>query len=249
MDDIEQLIRQILSRYNLSTENGRDEAYSECIEYAENELSHDINCNTFLRLAADILEKEPVEYDVIRDIVDMPRDAMLDFSYDERQGFKVTGNSSGLTYLAEILRILSEAPEGEHVHLFNDEEPMTPMSFNAVLYLEDDEWFDKIEEDGEDEQREGLPRRAIVPEDVFAIQVVGDLPQELPLMRDRLYKVEGWGSAEKVDSWKKPFSGNNNRFTTFQVTDENGDNLDIILHLDDPDINYFKKADFDGLID
>ena len=78
---------------------------------------------------------------------------------------------------------------------------------------------------------------------------MGDLPADLPLMRDRLYKVEGWGAEEKVDSWKKPFSGDAKRYVTFQITDDNGDDLDIMLHLDDPDINYFKKADFDGLIE
>ena len=205
MNDIEELIRQILSRHNLITEDGRDKAYSECIDFAENELSHDIACNTFLRLAADILEKEPVEYDVIREMVDMPGDAMLDVAYDEPQGFIITGNHSGLTWLADILRLLGDAPAGEHVHLFNDEEPMTPMSFNAVVYLEEDEWFKKVEDESKNEKEEGLARRPIVPDDIFALQVVGDLPHDLPLMRDRLYKVEGFALTEKVDSWKKPF--------------------------------------------
>jgi len=37
MEEIEKLIRQILARHDLSTEEGRNAAYSECIEYAENE--------------------------------------------------------------------------------------------------------------------------------------------------------------------------------------------------------------------
>lgn len=250
MEEIEKLINSILSRYDLSTEEGRDRAYAECIDYAENELSHDIICNNFLRRAAEILEKEPVEYDVIREMLDMPSDAEVDISYDERHGFIITGNSSGLHYLSDILRMLAEAPEGEHVHLYNDEEPLTHGSFNSVIYVESDEWFRKLEEE-EDRlgSMEDFPKRTIAPEDIFALQIVGDLPPDLALARDNIYRVESFEKIVDEGTWKKTFSGNSDRYYTFHVIDENGDDLDISLHLDDPDVNFFKKADFVGLLD
>lgn len=251
MDEIEQMIRMILSRHDLSAPEGRDAAYSECVEFAESELSHDLRCNAFLRRVAEMLEKEAVEYEVIREMVDMPEDAQMDIAYDERHGFVITGNQSGISYLADLLHILSEAPVGEHIHLYNDEEPLSTASFNALLYIEDDEWFRKLGYEGDEkgEDGEGLTRRNINPEDIFALQIVGDLPHDLTLARDRLYRVDGAHTGEQDGAWKKAFSGDNERYTTFRIADDRGDDLEITLHLDDPDVNYFKKSDFAGLLD
>jgi len=251
MDEIERMISVILGRHDLSTPEGRDAAYEDCIEFAESELSHDIRCNTFLRRVAEMLEKEAVEYEIIREMVDMPDDAMLDFAYDERHGFVITGNASGISYLADLLHILAEAPSGEHIHLYNDEEPITPTSFNAVIYVDEDEWFRKLaEETGEKgENGENLSRRNINPEDIFALQIVGDIPHDLTLTRDQLYRVDGIHNGEHEGAWKKSFSRDSDRYVTFRITDDHDEDLEITLHLDDPDINFFKKSDLAGLLD
>jgi len=251
IEEIERMIRMILSRHNLSTPEGRDAAYSECIEYAENDLAHDLRCNAFLRRVAEMLEKEPVEYDVVREMVEMPDEAALDISYEERHGFIITGNVSGILYLADLLRVLAEAPPGEHVHLYNDEEPLTTASFNAVFFVEEDEFFSRIAEDsqGRGEQGEGPARRNITPKEIFALQIVGDIPADLTLTRDRIYKVEGYSNPLEEGVCKKAFSGDEDRYVTFKITDDNGESLEVILHLEDPDVNYFKKSDFAGLIE
>lgn len=249
MDEIERLLESILSRYDLSTLEGRTSAYEACVEYAENELSHDLMCNTFLRRAAELLEKEPVEIDVVREFVDMPSDSMLDISYDDRHGLVITGNPSGLQYLSDLLSVLAEAPQGEHVHLFNDEEPLTPVSFNLVFYVEDDEWFKKLEEETAGENSKSLRKRNISPHEIFALQVIGEIPSDLPITRDRIYKVQDWNENSTNSAWRKKFSGDSDRFITFEIEDDNGYEFEIELNLDDPDVNYFRKSDIESLLD
>lgn len=249
MDEIERILESILSRYDLSTPEGRTSAYEACVEYAENELSHDLMCNTFLRRAAELLEKEPVEIDVVRELVDLPSDALLDISYDERHGLVITGNPSGLQYLSDILNVLAEAPQGEHVHLFNDEEPLTPVSFNAVFYVEDDDWFRKLEEENMGGSDKGFRIRNIPPEEIFAIQVIGEIPSDLPITRDHIYKVLSWSNNSGNSAWRKKYSGDSERFITFEIEDDNGYDFEIELNLDDPDVNYFRKSDIESLLD
>ena len=109
------------------------------------------------------------------------------------------------------------------------------------------------EQEGKDDEKgedgEGLARRNINPEDIFALQIVGDLPHDLTLTRDRLYRVDGTHTGEQDGAWKKAFSGDNERYITLQIADDRDDDLEITLHLDDPDVNYFKKSDFAGLLD
>lgn len=252
MDEIERMIRSILSKHNLSDQDGRDAAYEECLDFAEKELAADIRCNTFLRRVSEMLEKDTVEYDVVRDMVEMPDDAILDISYDDKHGFVLTGNYAGLNYFSDLLKTLASAPAGEHVHLFNDEEPLTLSSFNTIVYVEDDDWFDKqlAGQAGEEANAEHGSIRRLTGNDVFALQIVGDIPHNLTLTRDKLYRVEGSrqnGDDEEI--WRKSYNGNDDRYLTFQLTDDHGETIEIILHLDDPDVNYFKKSDLAELLE
>jgi len=257
MEQLDKILSEILSRYDLSTPEGRDAAYEECVDFAETRLAGDLSCNSFLRQAAQMLEKEPVEFDVIRDMVDIPDGALLDIAYDDRQGFVLTGNMQGLEYFAELLRALVEAPEGEHIHLYNDEEPLTNISFNAILYYEGDEWFQRAEESvAAGSGQEASRRRTVKPEEIFAVQVVGNLPSNLMITRDRIYKVESVSEnipeydeeieGEKV--WQKVFAGDMDRCVCIEVTDDYDENLEIILHLDDPDVIFFKREDIEHLM-
>lgn len=248
MNDIEQIISAILSRYNLSSEEGRENAYEECVEYAEKELSRDLRCNAFLRASAQMLEREPVEYDIIRDLVDLPEGAKVDISFDERHGFIVTANAEGLEYLGDLIKTLGKSPPGEHVHLYNDEEPLTPISFNGLIFIEEDEWFDNIEhESPKDGQNEESPRRPLSSEDVYALQIIGPIPPDIDLTRDRIYRVKGVDVSGENEAWKKTANGDADRYVKFKVIDDNSEEFEIILHLDDPDINYFKIEDFLGM--
>lgn len=257
MDDLERIIKEILSRYDLSKPEGRDAAYEECIEFAETRLTDDLGCNAFLRSAAQMLEKEPVEFDIIRDQVEIPEDAKIDIAYDERQGFMLTANSSGLEYFADLLHLLSESPIDEHVHLFNDEEPLTPISFNIVMYHESDDWFRKAElEAAETSDQAPVRKRNIEPEQIYAVQIVGNVPEGIPVVRDRIYLVErvsdlipeyddDVGEDEKI--WKKGHSGDRSRYICLEVSDDWACDLKLVLHLDDSDVIFFKREDLEHL--
>jgi len=258
MKELEKILQEILSRYDLSKPEGRDAAYEECVDFAETRLTDDLRCNTFLRMAAQTLEKESVEFDIIRDMVEMHDDAVIDIAYDDRQGFLLTANSAGLEYLADLFRVLAEAPEGEHIHFYNDERPLTSMSFNAVFYHESEEWFQRAEEEATaDSGQEPARKRTIRPEEIFAVQVVGNLPADIPITRDRIYKVERFStSVPDTDGdvigegriWRKSCAGITERNLCFEIADDFGDDIDLILHLDDPDVIYFKREDLEFLL-
>ncbi len=258
MVELEKILNEILAGYDLSKSEGREAAYEECIAFAETRLPEDLRCNAFLRMAAQMLEKAPVEFDVIRDMVEPPPNAMLDISYDDRHGFMLTANAATLEYLAELLRLLAEAPEGEHIHLYNDEEPLTPISFNAVIYHEGDEWFERAQKEVfESSDRGAVRKRAIQPEEIFAVQVVGNLPADAPITRDHLYRAEKVGKnipeydeeVEEGNFWRKDFSGDPDRLVCVEVTDDFGEDRELVLHLDDPDIIYFKRVDIEQLLE
>jgi len=255
---LEKIIDEILAKYDLSVPEGREAAYEECVAFAETRLTDDLRCNVFLRMAAQMLEKAPVEFDVIRDMVEMPEDTLLDLAYDDRHGFMLTGNTIGLEYLVELLKLLAEAPEGEHIHFYNDEEPLTPISFNAVIYHESDEWFDRAEAEASKTSAPGSARtKTILPEEIFAIQVVGNLPADSPISRDRLYKVERIinnvpvydEDIEEEKTWRKTFSGDPDRLICAEVVDDFGEDRELVLHPDDPDVIYFRRKDIEQLLE
>jgi len=257
MNEIEKVIKEILSRYDLSKREGRNAAYEDCIEYAETKMVGDLRCNTFLRTAAQMLEKDPVEFDVIRDIVEMPDGARIDIAYDDRHGFMLTANNEGIEYLIDLLALLAEAPEGEHVHLFNDEDPLSPISFNAVIYHESSEWFKKAEDEvNEQKQVNPARKRVIQPEEIFAVQLVGNLPEDIPVLRDKIYrtdriidKVPDYDDEDVIDDkmWRKPFAGDKDRYVCIEITDDYSEDFKLILNLDDSDVIFFKKDDLEHL--
>ncbi len=254
MEDLEKILNEILQKYTLSKEEDRNRAYEECVEFAENRLSDDLRCNSFLRMAALMLEKDPVEIDIIREMVDMPDDAILDVAYDERLGFVLTANSSGLEYLSQLLNLLAEAPHGEHVHLYNDEDPLSAISFNLVLYHEADEWFSKAE--SEAAEIGAFRRRAVHASEIFAVQVVGNTPHGMPITRDRIYRVVSVEACSPdfdddvrdEKTWRKFFHGDSERYVNVLILDDDGEDLELVLNMDDPDVILFKKRDIEDLL-
>jgi len=254
MDDLEKILNEILEKYNLSKEEDRGRAYEECVEFAENQLSDDLRCNAFLRMAARMLEKDPVEIDVIRDMVEMDDDAVIDVDYDPNHGFVLTGNSSGLEYLGRLLDLLAEAPHGEHVHLYNDEDPLTANSFNFIIYHESDKWFAWSE--SEEADSGSVRRRPISPQDIFAVQLVGSIPHRIPITPDRIYRVVRVEAAsmdyddyvKDERTWRKFFHGDPKRCVRVLILDDEGEGLELILNMDDPDVIIFKKQDIEELL-
>ena len=81
------------------------------------------------------------------------------------------------------------------------------------------------------------------------------MPFKLSVMKDKIYKVEQLKENIPDDEdvyeddklWRKAFNGDFDRYVCLEVSDDFGYDLTLVLHLDDPDVNYFKREDIEHL--
>ena len=81
------------------------------------------------------------------------------------------------------------------------------------------------------------------------MQIVSDVPHDVTLTRDKIYKVEEVGAPESGAVWRKPYHGDEDRYAAFMIYDDDDRDVYVILHLDDPDVNFFRESDFTSLLD
>lgn len=247
--EYEQILQQILSRYDLSRQGEIDRAYDSCVEYARNHLLEDPNCNAFLQLAAQRLETVPYHLDTIVLTTSMPETARLDVYVSDENEVVLSGNDEGFEYLMELVRRLRDTEGDDHFHLVPGETALTKRSWPTVVYREETSWFDQQEE----EASEASPpedRRDLSAKDVTAVQFWNSPPAHLKLASRKLYKaravVEDDGRAE---SWEKVLEGGEaSRFCSFDISNDVGRWVRVRLHLDDPDVQFFRRSDLVGLI-
>jgi len=92
--------------------------------------------------------------------------------------------------------------------------------------------------------------------DIFAVQVVGNLPHGMPVTRDRIYRIvrveasSGEYDDEVKDekTWRKIFHGDPERYVNVLILDDHGEDMELILNMDDPDVILFKRQDIEELL-
>jgi hypothetical protein len=242
----QQLIEEILAKYDLSHDFGRKMAYEAAIEHAREHLADDPHCNDFLRAVANRLGFQPVVFDTIESRVKLRKGAWLDaWISDEDDEVAITGTREGLQYVIDVLTHLRNSTEpGEHVHLDRGIAPLTDNSAHLVFFKEDESWFT-----GAPEDLEPYPPRDIEPSQVFAFQTLQYPPEGLAITPHRLYRVTGFEPAPEDDLNVKDFpEGDPKRYYLFRFRNDGGQAVVYGFHLDDPGMNFFTHKEVMSLV-
>ena len=232
-----QLIDEIISKFDLSHDFGRKRAYEAAIEYARQNLVDDPHCNDFLNAAAKRLGFAAVSFDTLESRVKLPKEAWLDvWISDEDDEVAFTGTKEGIQYMIDLLTQLRDAADPEqHIHLDRGVLPMTENSANLVLFKEDETWFTG----GGNEEAPEYPQREIDPKSIYAIQFIHYPPDDLPISAHKLYRVMKAEEDDGYSSNVKEFDGIENRYYRFTFVADNDERFTYTFHLDDPAVNYF----------
>jgi hypothetical protein len=247
----DKVIEELTSGIDLTRTEGKNAAYQRCISYAETHLAGDMWCNAFLAHAAHKLGTEQVMRDVAREIVPLSESARVHIATDPQEGPVITANREGLRYLAELFRVLAQAPcTSEHAHLYWDEAPLSGETYGLVVYLEEEEWFERFAQDYysslEDEQHPF--KREINAETVMAIQFPASLASSLAVTPQKIYLVQSLVKRCGDDVWTKLIRDDDSRVWIFTIRDDEGMELKIGLDLDDPEIVFLTREELDQFI-
>lgn len=254
MNTYERLLTRILARYDLNLPDGIDKAYEACVDYARQHLLKDPNCNAFLQLAAQKLEAVPIHIDRISLTTPIPLGAKLDLYVSDENEIVLSGNEEGLDYLSELLEKLKTEESNDHLHVDPGEGSLTHRSWPLVVYKESGDWFEDLELS--DEPAIPLPDRASLdPVSVAAVQFLDPSPPPLKLSPHKLRRAAYLGPAPSPGEtlqgphrWEKPFDlGAPDRRILFSVASDDGREIKVLLHLDDPGVLFSTRADLQGI--
>jgi len=250
MHEYEILLDKILSSFDLEKSGEIDRAYEACVDYARQNLVNDPNCNAFLHLASQRLETIPVHLDVIALTTPLPPQAKLDIYVSDENEVVLSGDRTGLDYLADLLNRLTEAETQEHFHLDPGDGPLTRRSWPFVVYREEPAWFEEQDKLAAASAL-GPDRSSLDPSQVAVIQFMDFPPPALKLATQKLYKVATPTDAAPGSKqiWDKHIEGaEETRFHTFLLLNDAGTPVRVRLHLDDPAVLYFQRSDLANLL-
>jgi hypothetical protein len=243
-EEIERVADEFLAGCDLDSDVGRFRAWRDGVALAQESLLRNRWCNRFLERVALATGREPAFLDSVKFRVPLPEDARLDLCYDEDGGFVITGNHEGLGFLAGLLTELRDAPcENDYVHIPNDEKPIGSKSYGLTIHREEDAWFERL--GGNDtllaEMDAPVPR-AIVAGDIFALQFLVLPPPELPLTLHRIYRVRQSVPVGQPSEGAAAGAPEGRR-RRFELLGDARRPVSIVLHLDDPEVNFFTKRE------
>ncbi len=257
--DIEGLLHELLSGYDLEDPVSRKDAFQNCLDYADINLRRSLDRNAFISRASNMLGQEMVFTEVVRDLVPGSGDEKVHMDYTPEMGMVISGNRSGLIYMAKVIEVLSQATlEGEHVHLHGGEWPLVGDSYPITWYLESERWFEMAEVDGEVSDAEGdipgldrgeemLSLNPVNPEEVFAIQLLHPIPREMMMSPRKLYLVTGTEPFSGQKIWRKGDSESETMWVFHFIRDD-GQPEQIALEPDDADVVLLRQEDMDQLL-
>lgn len=247
--EYEQILQQILSKYDLTRQGEIDRAYESCVDYARTYLLNDPNCNAFLQMAARKLETVPYHLDTIVLKTTVPDEARLDLYVSDENEIVLSGNDAGLDYLIELLQKLKDSETEDHFHLLPKETALTSRSWPMVVYHEETEWFEEQEREAEAEETSALASLP-KPQEISAIQFLDSPPKHLNLLPRKIYPAR-WDEKTKKPStvtWEKGSPDEEGgHWAFFKVRNEEGRWLHLRLNLNDPEVVFFSSRDLEGL--
>jgi len=248
----DKIIEQLVSEFELNSDTGRKKAYEKCIEYADYNLDNTLDYNLFLDIAGERLKQDPVRKDIARRLVNQSAEEKLHLTYSKESGPVLTGNASGLSYLSDIIKNLSEATmSGEHSHFYYHEPPLQGNSYPLTIYLEDDDWFAKHASNDKICDKNGSTKhkfRDINIEKIEAFLLCDKVPLELMMTPNKIYKVASCEKYKGQDVWVKEVREQTDRTFVFKFERDDGGLQELALDLDDRTVFFLTKDDLSQLI-
>jgi hypothetical protein len=250
--DYDKIIKELISKFDFDSEIDRKKAYQKCIEYADQNLDYTFHYNPFVEKAAETLGQETMRKDISRRMVEESGDEKLHLIYSKKSGPELTGNASGLSYLSEVIKKLSEATmNGEHAHFYYGEPPLYGNSFPLTIYLEGDDWFRKIEQDDKKKQKNSkteYKHRDIDTDKIAAFLISDKVPPDMLVTPNKVYKVYSYEKYEDKDVWLKKIREKTDRIFIFQFRNDDNEIEEIGLDLDDEKVLFLTKENLTQLI-
>jgi hypothetical protein len=250
--DYEKIIKQLISKFDFDSETDRKKAYQKCIEYADQNLDYTFHYNQFVEKAAEILGQETIRKDISRRMVEESGNEKLHLIYSKESGPELTGNASGLSYLSQVMKKLSEATmNGEHAHFFYGEPPLYGSSYPLTIYLESDDWFKKIEQDNKKKQKNiktEYKHRDIDTDKIVAFSISDKMPPDMLVTPNKVYKVYSCEKYEDKDVWLKKIREKTDRIFVFQFRKDDNEIEEIGLDLDDEKVLFLTKDNLSQLV-
>ncbi|MHC4568530.1 MAG: hypothetical protein ACYTE3_22555 [Planctomycetota bacterium] len=250
--DYRNIIEQLIAEYDLDSDVGRKKAYEKCIEYADCDLDFTPDYNPFLDAAAERLGQEPVRKDIARRMTRKSGTEKLHLIYSEEVGPVLTGNATGLSYLSEVLKGLSNATiNGEHSHFYDGEPPLYGNSYPLTIYFEDDEWFARHargEEANEENGSTEHEQRDVDVDKIEAFMLRGKVIVDPMMTPGKIYKVSTCHKYHKQDVWVKKIREQEDRVFIFDFNRDDGEPQQLALDLDDKEVLFFTEEHLTQLV-
>lgn len=228
-------------------------AFSKCRQFAEDNIDNYFDFNAFLQEAAIALEQTHVFGIPMKGLASLAPGSKLYLRFSEFGGPELSGNSEGLFFLAKSINLLIKSGKaGEHFQLYATQPPMCGQSHPLVVYLQDDDWFDYNDDNPGVEPSVSfkVTRRWIDIDEILAFSLAVDSPDELPIKKNKIYKIL---SIEKYNGemiWKKVIRGDNiARVYQFAFHCDDGYDEKIALDLDDANVVFYTYENLSQCID
>jgi hypothetical protein len=249
--DIDKLLDELLADVNLGSDLDRRKAYIRCIEYADQHVGFD-DYNLFLAKAADRLGQTRLLRDMLATQIKTNGRERVHIRFDDEEGCQIIVNKEGALYLTRAFRALSMTRMvGDHIHLYYGEPPLAGDSYPAILYLEDDKYFDNTdEEEGVGSLVEWpIIRREIDPNNIAGFYVSDYLPEKLFMSVNKVYPVLQWSwLTSEMSTWKKCIREEIDRMVVVSFLRDDGMLQEIALDLDDDLVGFVTYDDIRKLL-
>ena len=249
--DFDALLDTLTADCDMRSELDRRRTFLKCVEYADTNVDAD-SYNAFLMQAAERLGQAKLMREAMSLAVRTTGDEKLHLRFDETEGVQIIGNQSGLMYLSRLLKNLSQARSaGEHITLGYGIRPLMGESYPMAVYVEDDSYFNDIEEllPPEESIEQSLSRKEINPNEIAAFYIIDYVPEECGLTANVIYPAAGW---EKYTPgmlvWRKELRQDLSRVVILRFVAGDGGEGRLAVDIDDPDIGYIKFSDIKNIL-
>jgi len=247
--DINELLDQLLEQVNLESELDRRRAFLRLVEYADLNLDFPAYA-IFLTTAAVRLKQEKLLAELSAPRLRPNGKEKIHIRYDEEEGFQVIANPEGCLYLTRAFRLLSLAPgPGAHLHLEYDLPPVVGESYPAVLYMEDNDYFER---EVENPAAAGslLPIREVLPADIVGFYMSDDYPPCIGCSRNRVYRVLNWRwmRGQAVANIKQ-LRDDTSRMVILTFCRDDGQKMEAAFDLDDEEIGFVTRQDIEDMME
>ncbi|MDH4227202.1 MAG: hypothetical protein OEV59_05565 [Deltaproteobacteria bacterium] len=250
-EDYKRIIREQTFGIDTTNELGRRKAYIKCIDYAKKSTLDILDINPFIAAAAEEFKQTRVMTGAMEENIEPTGKERIYLTHSNEYGPEFVGNKEGLLYMARVFLNLSRSKmEGEHVHLYDNEAPLSEGSYPFTVYYEDNKWFDEYaeDEDGEDGLSGPEPRqRGIRAEDIAAFMLLDEAPPTMLVTANKIYKVSA--CKEVTDENIKVIAGAGEAERAFAVTfvQDDGKSGKILLGANDDGVVFFRKKDLEQI--